>query len=189
MKKGLSGVLIVLLVIVGLAVAFGGFYISKYNGIVILNEDVNNKWGQVQTQYQRRADLLPNLVETVKGYAQHESQTFTQIAELRSGYSKATTPKQLQQLDSKLASAITIAVEAYPQLKANENFLALQDELAGTENRIAVARKDFNEAVTVYNKSIKIFPGNIIAGMSGFTPKQQFEAAAGSENAPVVKFK
>lgn len=180
--------LITVAIIVGLIVLIGGWLIGAYNNLVTTNEDVNNAWAQVETQYQRRVDLIPNLVETIKGYATHEQETFTKIAELRSGYEKAKSPKELQAVDAQLKSAINIAVEAYPQLKANENFLALQDELAGTENRIAVARKDYNTLVTVFNKKVKQFPMNIISGMLGFEPRNLFESAPGAENAPQVKF-
>lgn len=180
--------MMVVVIILALVVLIGGWLIGSYNSLITMNEDVNNAWAQVETQYQRRVDLIPNLVETIKGYASHEKETFTKIAELRSGYQKAKTPSELQAVDAQLKSAINIAVEAYPQLKANENFLALQDELAGTENRISVARKDYNTIVTVFNKRVKQFPMNIISGMLGFEPRNLFEAAPGAENAPQVNF-
>ena len=186
MKKnsGLMVVGIILVVIVIIVAIFAG----AYNGMVRAEEDVNEKWANVQGQYQRRADLIPNLVETVKGYAKHEDETLTKIAAMRSGYSEAKNPEQLQKLDNELSRQINIVVENYPELKANENFLKLQDELAGTENRIAVARKDYNEVVISFNKRIRTFPRNLVAGMFGFEKKQPFEAAPGSDTAPSVDF-
>lgn len=181
MKKTITGLIVLLVVVVA------GLMVS-YNGLVNLDEEVQNKWSQVETNYQRRTDLIPNLANTVKGYAEHESETFKGIAELRSGYKKASTPKEYQQLDKELSRVINIAVESYPQLKANENFLALQDELAGTENRIAVSRRDYNNAVTKYNKKIRRFPTNMMARMFGFDKADLFEAEKGAEKAPEVNF-
>jgi LemA protein len=172
-----------------------------YNSLVGLDEGIKGAWSQVQNQYQRRADLIPNLVEVVKGYAAHEKDVFTQVAEARASVGKLqVTPevlsnpqlfKQFQEAQSGLSSALSrlLAVaENYPQLKANENFLQLQAQLEGTENRIAVERKRFNEMTQEYNTRIRTFPASIIAGMSGFAQRPYFEADAGAEKAPKVKF-
>lgn len=175
-------IILIIVVLVGIMIS------SKYNGLVRKQEDVNKTWAEVQTQYQRRADLIPNLVETVKGYAEHEEETLENIAKLRSGYTDAKTPEDYEKLDTELAKNINIVVENYPDLKANENFLSLQDELAGTENRIAVARRDFNNEATEFNKSVRTFPNNIFASILGFDKFKTFEAQAGAENAPSVDF-
>lgn len=177
-----------LLIILVIGILVGIMFSSKYNGLVRRQEDVNKTWAEVQTQYQRRADLIPNLVETVKGYAKHEEETLENIAKLRSGYTEAKTPQDYEKLDTELAKNINIVVENYPELKANENFLSLQDELAGTENRIAVARRDFNNEATEFNKSVRTFPNNIFASIFNFDKFQTFEAEAGAENAPKVNF-
>ena len=172
----------------------------SYNSMVQLDENVKGKWGQVQTQYQRRADLIPNLVETVKGAANFEKSTLTAVIEARA---KATsvqvdptklTPESIQafqaaqgQLSSALGRLLAVS-EAYPQLRANESFMGLQAQLEGTENRITVARKDFNDAVQQFNTKIRSFPANITAKMFGFSEKGYFQAEAGSDKAPTVKF-
>lgn len=184
-KSKFSSPLVIILII---GVLVGIMISSKYNGLVRRQEDVNKTWAEVQTQYQRRADLIPNLVETVKGYAQHEEETLENIAKLRSGYTDAKTPEDYEKLDTELAKNINIVVENYPDLKANENFLSLQDELAGTENRIAVARRDFNNEATEFNKSVRTFPNNIFASMLGFDKFETFKAQDGAENAPSVDF-
>jgi len=175
--------------------------VSKYNQLVSLNEEVNKAWSQVENQYQRRYDLIPNLVETVKGVANFEKETYIAVAEARAKVGQIQiTPQMLedpqaferfQAAQDDLSSALSrllVAVENYPQLKANENFLQLQAQLEGTENRISVERKRFNEAVQAYNTAIKRFPTNIIAGMFGFREKQYFKAAAEAQTAPKVKF-
>ncbi len=171
-----------------------------YNGLVTKDEAVKTAWSNVETQYQRRADLIPNLVNTVKGYAAHESQTLEAVTAARANATSVNlsvdelTPERMaefQQAQSRLQSALgrLIAVsERYPDLKANRNFMELQAQLEGTENRIAVARKDFNEVARNYNVSVRRFPNNLVAGMFGFETKPYFEAAAGSETAPVVNF-
>ena len=173
---------------------------STYNGMVSKEEAVNRAWSNVETQYQRRADLIPNLVATVKGYAAHEEQTLTDVVEARSKATSVTlsaenlTPESLaefQQAQSAVTSALgrLIAVsESYPDLKANQNFLELQAQLEGTENRIAVARTRYTEAVKSFNVMIRRFPASIIASMFGFEKKPQFEATEGAETAPVVNF-
>ncbi|MGN0282828.1 MAG: LemA family protein [Prevotella sp.] len=174
--------------------------ISAYNGMVTLDEGVQGKWADVETQYQRRADLIPNLVSTVKGYAAHESETLESVVKARSEASSVKvdpeniTPEKLaeyQKAQSGVSSALgrlMVIVEKYPDLKANQNFLELQSQLEGTENRINVARRDFNDAAKNYNTVIRSFPKNIFAGMFGFEKKAYFEAEKGAETAPKVEF-
>lgn len=184
-------------ILLGIVVLWG---ILKYNGIVRSNQVVNKEWGNVESDYQRRMDLIPNLVNTVKGYADFEQETLTGVVEARS---KATsvnidptnlTPDKLaqfQQAQDGVSSALgrlLVVIEKYPDLKANQNFLDLQSQLEGTENRISVSRKRFNDAVLEYNNTILGFPGNLIAKIGGFTEKGYFKAAAGAENAPPVDF-
>ena len=173
---------------------------SSYNGMVDADQAVNKQWGQVESQYQRRADLIPNLVSTVKGYATHESETFEKVTEARAKAGSITltaeelTPENMakfQQAQSELSGALKslLAVsEAYPELKANENFLDLQKQLEGTENRIATERMRFNEVVEAYNKKVLRFPGNIFASIFGFHRKDMFKAEEGAQNAPKVSF-
>jgi len=173
---------------------------SKYNGLVTVQESVNSQWANVENQYQRRSDLIPNVVATVKGYASHESATLEGVVTARSKATQVTidpanlTPEKLQeyqaaqgQVSSALGKLLMIT-ENYPDLKANQNFLELQAQLEGTENRIAVERGRFNETAQAYNNSIRKFPTNIIAGMFGFDKKPYFEAEKGSNEAPEVKF-
>ena len=174
------------------------WFVGAYNGLVSKDEGVNKAWGDVQSTYQRRADLIPNLIETVKGYKTYEQDVLENIVKLRSeaGQAKvqvddATSPAQLEaamgSLDGVL-SRLLVVVERYPDLKASQNFLALQDELAGTENRINVARQRYNDAVKLYNVKTRRFPTNIVANMFGFVQKEMFEAVGGAETAPEVKF-
>ncbi len=175
--------------------------VGVYNSLVSLDEGVNQAWSQVENQYQRRADLIPNLVNTVKGVANFEKETYTAVAEARSQAAKIKlTPEMLsdpnafakfQSAQDNLGSALSrllVTVERYPELKANENFLQLQAQLEGTENRISVERRKFNQIVQQYNTKIRRFPANFIAGIAGFTQKQYFKAAEGSEKPPEVKF-
>lgn len=165
--------------------------VGSYNSLIRLDETVNEKWANVQTAYQRRADLIPNLVETVKGYAAHESEIFKAVADARSRLLAARTPAELsgasQGFESALGRLLAIA-ENYPDLKANQNFLSLQDQLEGTENRIKVERDIYNAAVKDYNIKVRKFPSNSIAGMFGFGLKEMFQAEQGAEVAPQVKF-
>lgn len=195
MKKN-KGLIITIVVIV--LVALWG--ILSYNGLVENDEKVSNKWANVETQYQRRSDLIPNLVNTVKGYAKHESQTLEAVMAARSQATQVKidpsncTPQQLaayQKAQGDVATALgkLLAItENYPDLKANQNFLELQSQLEGTENRINVARKDFNDSAKEYNTSLRRFPRNIIASMFGFEKRNYFEAEAGAEKAPKVEF-
>ena len=188
MKK----LLVVVGILVLLAVAFGSMFVSRRNEMVRKQETVRSAWSQVDVVLQRRADLITNLVETVKGFAAQEQTVFTAIANARAALIGARTPAERiaanQQLDSALARLLVV-VENYPQLKSNENFLRLQDELAGTENRIAVERRRYNETLQDYNTYIGLFPNNLIAGMAGFSRNEAyFEAAAGAREAPKVAF-
>ncbi|MDL2244139.1 LemA family protein [Parabacteroides sp. OttesenSCG-928-J18] len=171
-----------------------------YNNMVTQEEQVKTAWSQVENQYQRRLDLIPNLVNTVKGYASHEQETLEGVVNARAAATQTKidpnnlTPEALQQFQStqsELSSALSrlmVVVERYPELKANQNFLELQAQLEGTENRIAVERQRFNETAQSYNTNIRRFPNNILAGMFGFFPKAYFSAEAGAEKAPVVQF-
>jgi len=188
MKAGIV-VLIVLLVIGAL---FGGTYVSRRNEMVALNETVKSDWAQVDVVLQRRADLIPNLVETVKGYAAQEQTVFDDIAKARAALLGAQTPEGKiaanSQLDGALGRLLAV-VENYPQLKSNENFLRLQDELAGTENRISVERKRYDDAIQSYNTYIGLFPNNLVAGMSGFKRNDTYFAASeASRQPPKVQF-
>ncbi len=198
MKKGLliaAGIVVIVVVIPGLAVQ------STYNDIVAKEQQVNQQWGQVENVYQRRTDLIPNLVATVKGYAAHESEVLETVTAARAQVgSIRVTPdilnnpaefQKFQQAQDSLTGALSrlmVVVEKYPDLKANQNFLELQGQLEGTENRIAVERRRFNEVVGTYNTRIKQFPANLVAGFFRFNERQYFQAAPGSEKAPVVNF-
>jgi LemA protein len=159
---------------------------GSYNSLVKLDEGVNAKWANVQTAYQRRADLVPNLVATVKASADFEKKMQTDIAALRTGITSAKTPSELDFMGQKINTAINLVYENYPQIKSTENYLSLQDQLEGTENRIKTDRDIFNEAVKQLNVKIRTFPSNIVAGMFDFEKKEMFEAAAGAEVAPNV---
>ncbi len=191
MGKGLIAVIvIVLLLVVGLV--FFGQYVSVKNTLVTKNESVKAAWSQVDIVLQRRADLIPNLVETVKGYAQQEQTVFGDIAKARSALLSAGTPQEKIAANGQLDGALgrlLVVVENYPQLKSNENFLRLQDELAGTENRIAVERKRYNDTLQDYNTYIQQFPQSLFAGWTGFKPNEAyFTASEGSREAPKVNF-
>ncbi len=191
MSKGWMGCLVVLGIVVLLALVVGGMVVGRYNSIIQQNEQINNTWAQVKVVLQRRADLIPNLVETVKGYAAHEKEIFENVAEARSKLAGATTPAEAANANAGLSSALgrLLAIaENYPDLKANENFIRLQDELAGTENRVAVERRAYNESVRAYNAYIKTFPNNLIAGMFSFKEREYFEADEAAKEAPKVKF-
>ena len=186
------------LIVAGLILLFGGC--NTYNSLVNLDEDVENEWGKVQSAYQRRADLIPNLVNTVKGVANFEQTTLTQVVEARAKATSTTidpsniTPeslKEFQQAQQGLSSSIgrlLMVSENYPELKASNNFLDLQAHLEGTENRIKVARDNFNDVVTTYNKKVRRFPASLFAGIMGFSKRAQFEAADNAQDAPTVNF-
>jgi len=188
MKK----VLVVLIVLAVIALMLGSSFISRRNQMVVKREAVNATWAQVDVVLQRRADLIPNLVETVKGFAIQEQTVFGEIAKARAAYLSAGTPAEKiaanGQLDAALAKVLVLT-ENYPQLKSNENFLRLQDELAGTENRIAVERRRYNDVVQDYNTFIALFPNSLVASMSGFARNDAyFKTEAGARQAPKVNF-
>lgn len=195
MKKPSNSVIVIVVLVI--LVIFG---VGRYNKLVKKDEKVNQSWAQVENVYQRRADLIPNLVSTVKGVANFEKSTLTQVIEARA---KATSvnvnadklsPQAVNQFEAaqgQLTSALSrlmVVVERYPELKANQNFLELQAQLEGTENRIAVERKRFNDAVMIYNNTIRTFPGNLYASVFGFEKKGYFTANEGAEKAPKVEF-
>jgi LemA protein len=201
MKKGLligCSVAGLILIVVAVLISWG---IGAYNNLVTLDEEVNKGWSLVENQYQRRIDLIPNLVNTVKGYANFEKEVLTGVTEARAKASSIQATPELmnnpqafqkfQQAQGELGSALSrllVTVERYPELKANENFLQLQAQLEGTENRISVERKKFNESVQIYNTTIKKFPTSIFASLYGFKDKQYFQAIAGAEAPPKVDF-
>ncbi len=187
-KKIIIGLLL-LVVLVGLVL--GVSLISSYNNLVTLNENVSSSWAQVENVLQRRFDLIPNLVNTVKGYAQQEKDVFTEVTRLRSQWGQARTVAEKAETATALEgtlSRLLLVSENYPELKSNQNFLALQDELAGTENRIAVERRRYNENVRTYNTSLRRFPTNLVAGIFGFDQAEYFEAAEGADQVPKVQF-
>ena len=201
-KNAKKGCLIAIGVVVILIIITIFNIIGTYNNMVTLDEGVKEKWSQVENVYQRRYDLIPNLVNTVKGIAAHEKETFTAVTEARAKaggtfniseqvLNDPAMFQKFQQAQSSLGGALQrlmVVMEKYPDLKANQNFLALQDQLEGTENRIAVERKRFNEAARYYNTYIKIFPKVILANMFGFDEKQYFKSTEGAEEAPKVEF-
>ena len=181
-------------VLVIVAVLGGCWYIGQRNSLIAFDEEVNKSWSDIDTQLQRRNDLIPNLVSTVKGYAAHEDNVYTGIADARSKLAGATSIKDKAEADAALTAGLgrLLAIaESYPELKANENFIRLQDELAGTENRIAVARKRYNDSVKIYNMRIRQFPGSFFAGDLGLSARDYFEPPQGHDavvNAPKVEF-
>jgi LemA protein len=184
--------LIAILVVVLLALFFGGKYVSVRNDLVTKRENIKEAWAQVDNVIQRRADLIPNLVETVKGYAKHEEGTIKEIADARAALGGARTPQEKIQANAQLEGALSrllVVVENYPNLKADQQFLNLQRELAGAENRIAVERQRYNEAVKEYNTKIQLFPDNIVASLSGFTRDDAyFKTEPGARAVPKVSF-
>lgn len=190
-------VIVVIILVVIMLISWGT---RIYNSLVTLEEKVSAQWAQVENVYQRRADLIPNLVATVKGYAEHEQETFTRVTEARAKASSITidpknlTPETLQQFEQaqgELSSALSrllVTVEQYPELKANQNFLELQAQLEGTENRITVERQKFNDIAREYNTSVRSFPRNIFAALFGFERKPYFESKPGADEAPKVEF-
>lgn len=174
-----------------IAIMLFQWFVGTNNRLVNLDESANTAWAQVENQFQRRFDLIPNLVNTVKGYAAHEEEVLTAVTDARARVGSAQTVGDKIEANGQLTSALgrlLVVMENYPNLKADQNFLALQAQLEGTENRIAVERRRYNEAVRVYNSAIRRIPDSIIAGMRGFSRKELFEAAEGTEKAPEVKF-
>jgi len=198
MKKAGIIVGIVLVCLLGI----GGCFVGKYNSMVVAEEEVKQAWSQVENVYQRRMDLIPNLVATVKGYAKHEEDVLAKVVEARSKaggvlqvsdevLNNPESFERFQKAQGELSSALQRLLsvsEAYPDLKANENFMALQSQLEGTENRITVERKKYNEVCTYYNTSIRVFPASLLAGLFGFRPKPYFTAQEGADTAPKVEF-
>lgn len=194
--------LVVLIIFAVCVIALFSCYKNTYNSLVYMEENVSGQWAEVQNQYQRRMDLIPNLVSTVKGYASHESDVFKQVSDARSKaggqinisdevLSNPEAFERYQQVQDQLGSSLQrllMVTENYPELKADQNFLALQDQLEGTENRITVARGRYNDAAKQYNSKIRSFPTNLIANMSGFEKKIYFSASAEAQSAPKVEF-
>lgn len=191
MSKGLK----TLLIIVGIIIVAVIFLVvplkNLYNNLVHLDESVNNSWAQVENQLQRRYDLIPNLVETVKGYASHEREVLIEVTQARASVGGAKTPTEMMQANNDLSNALArllVVVERYPDLKADQRFKDLQIELAGTENRIAVERRRYNDTVRTFNQKVRSFPTNMIAGMFGFEKRDYFEAPEAAKEAPKVDF-
>ena len=188
MKKGC---LIPIIALVAIVLIVAVPLISGYNAMAAAREQVASSLAQIQSQLQRRVDLIPNLVETVKGYAAHEEEIMTHIADARAALSGAATPSAMAEADAALSGALSrllVVVENYPALQANQTFIGLMDELAGTENRIAVARNSYNDTVRGYNTMLVRFPRNILAGIFGFEKAEYFEASQAAQEAPAVKF-
>ncbi len=197
MKKNKTAVYLIIGIFILISVVFG---VRSYNGLNRMDEEINKSWAQVENVYQRRMDLIPNLVNTVKGYAEHEQETLTAVVEARAkatavnvnaGNMTQESLQQFQQTQQGLSSALSklmVVVEKYPDLKANQNFLQLQSQLEGTENRIATERRRFNETVGNLNSTIRIFPYNIVANMAGLEARPYFEADKEASKAPVVSF-
>jgi LemA protein len=187
LKKSYMGIGIIIAIIV----VIGIMLMSSYNGFVNSEENVDQSYAQIETQLQRRLDLIPNLVNTVKGYASHEEEVLTQISDARARLAGANSPEEEATANTELSGALSrllVVVENYPNLKADQQFTQLMDELSGTENRIAVARKDYNDEVALYNKKVKRFPGAIVAGITGFDEKEYFNADPSAAEAPKVDF-
>lgn len=187
MKKLLGPLVIIIVIIAIIAVVL----FSSKNSFVDAEEDVNKAYAQVENQLQRRLDLIPNLVNTVKGFASHEKEVLSNIADARSKLAGASTPEDQAAANDQLSGALSrllVVVENYPELKADANFRQLMDELAGTENRLSVARQDYNAVVSDYNKKVKRMPGSIVASIFGFDEKEYFKADAAAQDAPVVDF-
>ena len=181
----------ILLIVGGIILVIGLLIGGSYNTMVKLDEEVSGQYANIETTLQRRTDLIPNLVNAVKGYASHEEDLFTDLAEAKAKMMGASSVDELEKANNEVTASLGrlfALSEAYPELKANQNFIQLQDELAGTENRIAVARKDYNNVVKKYNATIKTFPKVILAGMFGFDEKDYFEASSNADKVPDVNF-
>jgi LemA protein len=191
MKKGTKTVLITVAIVVVFVLGIYAYITGTYNSLVSLNQEVKAAWSQVENQLQRRMDLIPNYVQTVKGYAKHEREVFIEVTNARSKVAGAVNPSQKIESNNQLTAALSrllLVVERYPDLKANQNFIRLQDELAGTENRIAVERMRYNEAVKQYNKRVQYFPSSLIARHYDFVEAPYFEAPVEAKEPPRVKF-
>lgn len=187
MKKILGPVIFIVIILVVL----GMILIPSYNKFVTQEENVNKSYAQVENQLQRRLDLIPNLVSTVKGFASHEKEVIGNISDARARLAGAQGPEEQAEANAELSGALSrllVVVENYPDLKANENFTQLMDELSGTENRIGVARQDYNEEVSIFNRQVKRFPGKLVASVFGFDEKEYFKADAAANEAPKVDF-
>lgn len=187
MKKSTIAIIVVVVILVAIIAGL----VSSYNGVVSLSEEVDNKFATIDTMLQRRADLIPNLVNTVKGYTNQEQAVIDSVTDARAKLAGANSVGEKANADQELSTALSnllVVVENYPDLKSSQNFINLSDELAGTENRIATARKDYNDAVKEYNTKIKRFPTNIVSGMFGYGEKEYFQASEGSEEVPTVDF-
>ena len=189
--KTRTKILILVAIIVIILFSSYSYFKNTYNRFVALDEGVKASWAQVENQLQRRYDLIPNLVETVKGYASHESETLIEVTNARARVGQSQNPQEKMEANNALSSALgrlLVVVEQYPDLKANQNFIRLQDELAGTENRIAVERRRYNEQVREYNQRLRTFPDNVVANMFGFERAELFQAVEESKQAPKVEF-
>lgn len=183
----MAGVIIVVIVLVAII----GFIIGTYNDLVRLRNKVKNSLAQIDTQLQRRFDLIPNLVETVKGFATHEKELLEKVAASRSGYMSAGTPEEKLAMNNQLTAGLRTlfaVTENYPDLKANVQFMELQEELSETEDKVAFARQFYNDSVTIYNNKLQMFPGNIVAGMFGFTAETLFHSGENAKDVPIVHF-
>lgn len=186
-----AGIGVALLIIVIIVLIFVSWYVRSRNQLITLDENINSAWAEIDNQLQRRMDLIPNLVSTVKGFAAQEQQIYSDIADARAKLAGAGSVGETAEGYNELQGALSrllVVVENYPNLKSNQNFIQLSDELAGTENRIAVARKRYNDAVRQFNTSIRRFPGSIIAGSMGYTPKEYFEIDESARSVPKVEF-
>ncbi|MED4718199.1 LemA family protein [Bacillus badius] len=187
MRRSLGPLAIIAIIVIVLA----AMLITSYNSMVAKEEDVDQAYAQVENQLQRRMDLIPNLVNTVKGFASHEKEVLKNVSDARAKLAGAGSPQEQAEANDELSGALSrllVVVENYPQLKADANFRQLMDELAGTENRLVVARQDYNAQVAAYNKKVKRFPGSLMAGIFGFDEKEYFKAEAGAKEAPKVDF-
>ena len=190
-KKGLVGVLVIVGIIIVLGIIFSGWYIGTRNSLITLEESIDASWAEIDNQLKRRTDLIPNLVATVKGFATQEREVFTQIAEARAKLAGAQSVGEAAEGYNRLQTALgrlLVIVERYPELKSNQNFIRLQDELAGTENRIAVARKRYNDSVRLFNTKIRRFPASVVANAMGYEKREYFEIEEAAREVPTVEF-
>ncbi len=182
---------IVIIAVILILFLIGNFFVSRFNKMRVMETEVKNSWAEVDNQLTRRYELIPNLVETVKGYAKFEKEVLTEVTEMRSRVGSAQTIPDKMNTNNQLSSALgrlMVVVEKYPELKANQNFMALQDELAGTENRLSVARKRYNDTVTVFNQYLVVFPNNILSGFYNIKQADLFKAPEAAGTAPKVTF-